>query len=216
MVAEAEAAVRRLQAECQHQLELEVQRREALGQATAAAEQRAAAAEAKAAAAERALARHREEHDASEAGRLAAEVAAAQAGLAAAEQRAGKAAEAKRKYKQQVRGGGEVAMLHGSAACESQAHSAGRRQLAVGEGGGGWKGVGRVHLTACAGWLLLWGGCDLPFSAIVSSGFERGADHAASCGHVPANALALIPCHRWCAWPRRWPCCRRSWRRWWA
>ena len=107
-VAEAEAAVRRLQAECQHQLELEAQRREGLAAATAAAEQRAAAAEARAAGAERALVRHREEHAASEAGRLAAELAAAQAALAAAAQRAAKAAEAKRKYKQQA-GAGEGA-----------------------------------------------------------------------------------------------------------
>lgn len=111
-VAEAEAAVRRLQAECQHQLELEQQRRDALAQQKAVAEQRAAAAEAKAAAAEAALQAAREEHARSEPGRLAGELAEAQVAAAAAEQRAGRASDAKRKYKQQVvRLAQEVALL---------------------------------------------------------------------------------------------------------
>ncbi|KAL4437320.1 hypothetical protein ABPG75_004459 [Micractinium tetrahymenae] len=101
-VAEAEAAVRRLQSECQHQLELEAQRREAQAKDKAAAEARAAAAEGRAAASERALQQQREQHSASSAGRMEAELVAVQAELATAEARAAKAAEAKRKYKEQV------------------------------------------------------------------------------------------------------------------
>lgn len=128
-VAEAEAAVRRLQSECQHQLELEAQRREALAKEVAAAEARAAAAEARAAAADRALQRHREQHSASAAGRTEAELAAARAELATAEARAAKAAEAKRKYKEQVGAApGWALHVHQAGECAGRAKEAGARR----------------------------------------------------------------------------------------
>lgn len=101
-ISEAEAAVRRLQVECEHQLDLERHRNEELARAKAAAEERLRAAEARADAVEVAFQQYRDSQRHSPESELQAKLSEAQSALRQAEAKAREAIFAKGRYKEQV------------------------------------------------------------------------------------------------------------------
>ncbi|GFR45270.1 hypothetical protein Agub_g6376 [Astrephomene gubernaculifera] len=100
---EAEAAVRRLQVECEHQLDIEKDRNAELVRRVAMLEERLAASEARCLAVENEFADFRAASRSTPEAELARQLAEARETAKAAEARAAKAAKAKQGYKEQVR-----------------------------------------------------------------------------------------------------------------
>ncbi|KAG2432446.1 hypothetical protein HXX76_008792 [Chlamydomonas incerta] len=102
-LAEAEAAVRRLQVECEHQLDIERDRNAELVRRVAMLEERLAASDARCLAVENEFADFRAATRSTPEAELTRQLAAAREAAKAAEVRAAKAAKAKQGYKDQVR-----------------------------------------------------------------------------------------------------------------
>ncbi|GLI70596.1 hypothetical protein VaNZ11_015526 [Volvox africanus] len=100
---EAEAAVRRLQVECEHQLDIEKDRNAELVRRVAALEERLGASEMRCLTVENEFADFRAAARSTPEAELARQLAEAREGVKAAEARAAKAAKAKQGYKEQVR-----------------------------------------------------------------------------------------------------------------
>uniref|UniRef100_A0A061QYS2 Centrosomal protein CEP120 n=1 Tax=Tetraselmis sp. GSL018 TaxID=582737 RepID=A0A061QYS2_9CHLO len=120
-ISEAEAAVRRLQVECEHQLELERHRNEELARSRTAAEERARSAQARADAVEAAFEEYRDSQRHTDEARLQSQLREVQDALRAAEERARVALEGKARYRQQVgRLVAEIRELKSARASEQQ------------------------------------------------------------------------------------------------
>ncbi|WIA21573.1 hypothetical protein OEZ85_000765 [Tetradesmus obliquus] len=112
-MSEAEAAVRRLQVECEHQLSLERDRTAAVARQRDAAESRLLAAEARAAALEAQFSEYRSAQRDTPEAQLQLQLQEVQAAAARAEDRAARAIKLKKQYKQQVlQLAREMAALH--------------------------------------------------------------------------------------------------------